>query len=113
MEALQSMAERRGPETGVERVNWLSVDDIWQAAKQGERSRGLLDAALARRINRLPANGSKQAPQAFLICYRGALLHLDGETRDFCFAGSIRDALSLSPRASTSRCFCLITGVSW
>jgi hypothetical protein len=94
IEALQSIAERRGKERGVERVRWLSGDDIWQAAKEGEWSRGLLDAALARRINRPPANGSKQAPQAFLIRYRdglrGTLVHLDGETRDFCFAGSIR-----------------------
>jgi hypothetical protein len=93
IEALQSMAERRGRETGVERVRWLSGEDVWQAAKAGEWSRGLLDAALARRINRPPANGSRQSPQAFLIRYRdglrGSLLHLDGETRDFCFAGSI------------------------
>jgi len=94
IEALQSMAERRGKETGVERVRWLSGEDVWQAAKDGEWSRRLLDAALARRINRPPANGSKQPPQAFLIRYRdglrGALLHLDGETRDFCFAGSVQ-----------------------
>lgn len=94
IEAMQSMAERRGRETGVERVRWLSGDDIWRAAKEGEWSRALLDAALARRVNRPPANGSKQPPQAFLIRYRdglrGTLVHLDGETRDFCFAGSIR-----------------------
>lgn len=94
IEALQSMAERRGKETGVDRVRWLSADDLWQAAKQGEWSRALLDAALARRINRPPASGSRQPPQAFLIRYRdglrGALVHLDGETRDFCFAGSIK-----------------------
>jgi hypothetical protein len=95
IEALQSMAERRGKETGVARVRWLGGEDVWRAAKEGEWSRGLLDAALARRVNHPPANGSQQPPQAFLIRYRdglrGALLHLDGETRDFCFAGSIRD----------------------
>lgn len=94
IEMLQSMAERRGPETGVSRVRWMSGDDVWNAAREGEWSRPLLDAALSRRINQPQSGGSRQPPQAFLIRYRdglrGALLHLDAETRDFCFAGAIQ-----------------------
>ena len=94
IEAMQSMAERRGKETGVERVRWLGGDDVWKAAEEGEWSRKLLDAALARRVNRVPANVAKQPPQAFLVRYRdglrGALLHLNDQTRDFCFAGFIK-----------------------
>jgi hypothetical protein len=94
IEALQSIAERRGREEGVERVRWCSGEELQRAADNGEWSRALLDAALARRINPAPANGSKQPPQAFLIRYRdglrGAVLHVDGETRDYCFAGQIK-----------------------
>jgi hypothetical protein len=94
IEALQSMAERRGKETGVARVRWVSANDFWKSAREGEWSRDLMTAALARRVNHPPASGSLQPPQAFLIRYRdglkGALLHLDGETRDYCFAGRIQ-----------------------
>lgn len=94
IEALQSMAERRGRETGVERVRWVGGDELRRAAEAGDWSKALLEAALARRINPPPTTGSKEPPQAFLIRYRdglrGAVLHLDGETRDFCFAGFIR-----------------------
>jgi hypothetical protein len=95
IETLQSVAERRGRETGVERVRWIGGDDVWKAAEAGEWSRALLDRALARRVNPLPANGSDQPPQAFLIRYRdglrGTLLHLDAQTRDYCVAAAIRD----------------------
>lgn len=94
IEAMQSMAERRGKETGVARVRWLGGGDLWKAAEEGEWSRALLDAALARRINRPPAGPGSRPPQAFLVRYRdglrGAVLHLDGQTRDFCFAGFIK-----------------------
>ena len=94
IEAMQSMAERRGKESGVERVRWLSGDEIWKAAREGEWSRALLDAAQSRRVNRLPANGAKQTPQAFLIRYRdglrGSLLHIPDETRDFSFAAFVK-----------------------
>ena len=93
VEAMQSMAERRGRETGVERVRWLGSDEIWKAAEQGEWSRQLFDAALARRVNR-PPESSKRQPEAFLIRYRdglrGTLVHVDAQTRDFCFAGFIK-----------------------
>jgi hypothetical protein len=93
IEAMQSMAERRKRETGVERVRWLGGDDIWKAAEQGEWSRQLFGAALARRVNR-PPESSKRQPEAFLIRYRdglrGTLVHIDGQTRDFCFAGFIQ-----------------------
>ena len=95
IEALQSMAERRGTETGVERVRWVGGEDLDKTAQDGEWSRALLDAALARRINDPPPKGSStRPPQAFLIRYRdglrGTVMHLDGRTRDFCFAGFIR-----------------------
>jgi hypothetical protein len=94
IEAMQSMAERRGRETGVERVRWLSSEELEKTAGAGEWSRALLDAALSRRINPKPASAGAQPPQAFLIRYRdglrASLLHLNGETRDYCFAGQIR-----------------------
>ena len=93
LEALQSVAEKRGRETGVERVRWCGAEELEKAAASGEWSRALLDAALARRVNAPPASG-KQPPQAFFIRYRdglrAALLHLDGQTRDYCVAAAVK-----------------------
>jgi hypothetical protein len=86
IELLQSMAERRaGGETGIARVRWCTpADDGW--------SKDLLDAALSKRVN-TPPGESKIPPQAFLVQYRdglkAAVVHLDGETRDFLFAARI------------------------
>ena len=95
IETLQAMAEKRGRETGVTGVRWVAGQELDKAADAGEWSRPLLAAALARRINHVPSNRNAAPPQAFLIRYRdglrGAVLHLDGETRDYCFAGKIRD----------------------
>lgn len=104
IETLQAMAEKRGAETGVARVRWLSGEELRKAADESEWSRNLLDAALARRVNAVPRNRSAAPPQAFLIRYRdglrGAVLHLDGETRDYCFAGQIKGR-----SAPVSTCF--------
>ena len=93
IELLQAMAERRkGGETGVARVRYCHGDEIWRLAESGEWSRGLLDAALACRINAVP-EGGRQEPEAFLIRYRdglkGAVLHLNALTRDYLFAARI------------------------
>ena len=97
IELLQAMAERRARgETGVRRVRWAKGQDVWELARKGEWSRGLLDAALARRINRVPS-GDTSAPEAFLIEYRdglrGAVLHANAMTRDYLFAARLKDKL--------------------
>jgi hypothetical protein len=49
LEALQAMVERRlGGETGVEAVQLLRGDDVWQALEGGRWSNRLLEAAFAR-----------------------------------------------------------------
>jgi hypothetical protein len=95
IELLQAMSERRpGGETGVRRVRWARGQDVWELARKGDWSRELLNAALARRINRVPA-GDTSAPEAFLIEYRdglrGTVLHLNAMTRDYLFAARLRD----------------------
>ena len=92
IETLQSVAERRaGGETGVARVRYAAGEEVWKLAQEGEWTRGLLDAALARRVNVVPE--SKQAPEAFLIRYRdglrAAVLHVNAMTRDYIVAGQI------------------------
>ena len=93
IELLQSMAERRaGGETGVARVRWCGAEELPRLAGK-EWSKDLLDAALAKRVNTPPAS-SAVPPQAFLVRYRdgvnGAVLHLDGQTRDYLFAARIQ-----------------------
>src|SRR5262249_13829511 len=92
IELLQSMAERRrGGETGVARVRHCAAGEVWALAERGEWSRGLLDAALRRNVNAVPAGN--QPPEAFLIRYRdglrAALLHVNAMTRDYSFAGRV------------------------
>lgn len=95
VELLQSMAERRaGGETGVSSVRWAQGADVWNMATKGEWSRDLLDAALARRVNLVPA-GAHEEPQAFLIRYRDGLratvFHSNSMTRDFLFAARLKN----------------------
>jgi hypothetical protein len=94
IELLQAMAERRaGGETGVARVSCRRGDDVWSAVGSGEWSPPLLEAALSRRVNAVPAGGT-EPPEAFLIRYRdgleGAVLHVNAETRDYTFAARIQ-----------------------
>jgi len=91
IELLQAVAERRpGAETGVAQVRHAAGEEVWRLAERGEWSRALLDAALARRVNPVPREG-RQPPEAFLVRYRGglkgAVLHVNSMTRDYCFAG--------------------------
>ena len=93
IEMLQSMAERRaGGETGVARVRWVAGAELEKQAEAGEWSRDLLDAAMAKRINRVP-NSPNDEPQAFLIRYKdglkAAVLHLNSRTRDYLFAARL------------------------
>jgi len=90
VELLQAMAERRaGGETGVSSVRWAKGEEAWKLT-----SRDLLDAALARRVNIVPA-GENEEPQAFFIRYRdglrGTLFHSNSITRDFLFAARLKD----------------------
>ena len=51
LEVLQSIVEaRRGGETGVTRVEFLSGDELWKAAEEGRWSQNLADAALAAEV---------------------------------------------------------------
>jgi hypothetical protein len=90
IETLQSVAERRGRETGVDRVRWLSNEEF---SRSGEYSRPLLEAALSRRVNAVPALGARVMREAFLIRYRDGLratvAHLPQEVRDYCVAVTI------------------------
>jgi hypothetical protein len=103
IEALQSVAERRG-ETGVAAVRYMEGDDVYKISPK------LLDAALARRVNpppasvtepRPPGSGS-QKPEAFQIRYRDGLqasvLNLNSKTRDYLVAAKLRN--ETRPRAA-------------
>ncbi len=95
VELMQAMAERRaGGETGVASIRCVEGDEVWRLGRQGEWSQDLLDAALARRINK--GYGKECGnPQAILIRYRDGLkasvLNLDGMTRDYLFAARGKD----------------------
>lgn len=88
IEALQSVAERRGKQTGagVERVRWAGPGEFQGGA--------LLDAALARRVNAVPPVSGRVSREAFEIHYRdglrATLVHMPQETRDYCVAASVR-----------------------
>lgn len=107
LNALQCMMERRkGGEHGVESVQLLEGDSVWEAGKAGKWSMELLSSALSRsdtplgltlkdgRTQDLVGSGVLPSlatnPAAFLIRYRdgarGAVLLLDGAVRDYNFA---------------------------
>ena len=87
IEALQSVAERRG-ETGVAAVRYMEGDDVFKISPK------LLDAALATRVNPPPEDRG-QKPEAFLIRYRDGLqasvLNLNTKTRDYLVAARLRN----------------------
>lgn len=92
IELLQSVAERRaGGETGVARVRHTRGEDGW--------SPDLLDAALARNVNHVPAGGTQER-EAIVIEYRdgvrGALLHVTARTRDYCVAARVDGRVAAS-----------------
>lgn len=88
IEALQSVAERRG-ETGVARVRYLEGEAVWKMSPR------LLDAALARRVNPPPEDRG-QKPEAFQFVYRdgvkASVLNLNSRTRDYLVAVDVQDA---------------------
>jgi hypothetical protein len=105
LEALQCLAERRkGGETGVQAVQCLQGEEMWQALDQGRWSKALLEAAL----ERVPAHaaGDYRAPTAkspdagvLLIEYRdgfrAAVAILNGWVHEgdggaFTFAGRLK-----------------------
>jgi hypothetical protein len=105
LEGLQCMVERRkGGETGVQAVQCLQGEAMWQALDAGRWSKPLLEAALAR----VPAHaaGDYRAPTAktadagvFLIEYRDgfraavAMLNgwlYEGDGGAFTFAGQVK-----------------------
>jgi hypothetical protein len=98
IEALQSIAEqRKGGETGVSRVRYFEGDDVWKISPD------LLDAALSRRVNAVPA-GRNDKPEAFQVEYadglRASILNLNSKTRDYLFA-----ARRKGQRTIDSTCF--------
>ena len=117
LNALQCMMERRkGGEHGVESVQLLEGESVWEAGKAGKWSMELLSSALSRsdtplgltledgRTQDLVGSGVLPSlashPIAFLITYRdgarAAVLILDGAVRDFNFAARIREKGLLS-----------------
>jgi hypothetical protein len=105
LESLQCLAERRrGGESGVQAVQCLQGEAMWQALDQGRWSKPLLEAALAR----VPAHaaGDYRGPTAkaadaavFLVEYRdgfrAAVAMLNGWVHEgdggaFCFAGRLK-----------------------
>ncbi|MGH7201838.1 MAG: twin-arginine translocation signal domain-containing protein, partial [Planctomycetaceae bacterium] len=80
LEVLQSLVEfRKGGETGVERVEFLSGDALWQAADAGRWSRDLAEAAMsaelgdrAESLTRIPDEG-ESTPHGILLTYKDGL----------------------------------------
>jgi hypothetical protein len=78
LEVLQSLVEfRKGGETGVRSVEFLSGDAMWQAARQGRWSLHLAEAAMAAELGKnapniqKPIAGEKPAqPHVILVTYR-------------------------------------------
>src|SRR5438093_313714 len=100
LETLQCMVERRwGGEVGVEAVQCLEGEAVWEAGRQGRWSRELAEAACAsieeRPEGRAPTASEWEThcsrPAAFLIDYRdglrAAVLMLNGCVHDFAYAG--------------------------
>lgn len=83
MEVLQSMIEtRRGGETGIARVEWLSTEALWKAADDGRWSERLGNAALAAELGpdapplreyARAQQGPRSAPYGILLTYRDGL----------------------------------------
>jgi hypothetical protein len=94
IEALQSVAERRG-ETGIAAVRYMEGPEVFKL------SPALLEAALATRVNP-PPEDKGQKPEAFLIRYRDGLqasiLNLNSKTRDYLVAAKLHN--ESRPRAT-------------
>jgi hypothetical protein len=91
IEALQSVAERRG-ETGVAAVRYVEGEEALRIAPE------LLEAALARRVNPPPDDRGQKA-EAFVIAYRDGLkasvISLNAKTRDYLLAARLKDPATI------------------
>jgi hypothetical protein len=99
LETLQCMVERRaGGEVGVQSVQALKGDAIWEAQRQGRFSRDLLDAALKSlpRVTKGPIEDNLNDQAAFyLLQYRDGLratvAMINGHAAEFGFAAQLKD----------------------
>lgn len=94
LESLQCMIERRrGGESGVRAVTFITGEKVWDAAKDGKWSRSLMEAATSCVEGRPdgPVEEICKSPELFLIehtdGFRSAVLMLYGYTAAFGFAG--------------------------
>ena len=140
LEGLQCMVERRrGGETGVRTVQFITGDDVWKAADAGRYSKELLTAALSRsdtplgltvtdgRTQDLLASGElpklAAKPAAYFIEYRDGLkatmLMLDGAVKDFNFAARLKGGgvwstqFLLTPDPNVTYSACLMHWAEW
>jgi len=100
MEVLQSMIEsRRGGETGVDEIQLIEGDAVWQAAADGRWSLPLANAAMHAQTGKdvgdlrdfvEPADGLRHPAHAILIKYRdglrGTILRIGKSATRWCFA---------------------------
>ncbi len=98
LETLQCMVERRkGGEIGVTRVRCLQGAAMWQAMTDGDWSKELMDAALARchtRLSGSPRDYADENTAVYQIEYgdglRATVLMLGSYSRGFAFAAKLK-----------------------
>jgi hypothetical protein len=139
LEAMQCMVERRkGGETGVEAVQLIEGDAVWEAGEAGRWPKELLEAALSRcdspggltkedgRTQDLLGNGELpklvENPAAYFIerndGLQTTLLMLNGAIGDYCFAAQLKgvpDPVStqffLPPTPNVTYSACLVAKI--
>ncbi len=98
LESLQAMVERRrGGESGIKAVKYLGGDEVWRAAKAGEWSKELAEAACDAVNPEKKGAGSMEEESdpsdlhAFLLEYndglKATILLLNGYIREIAYAG--------------------------
>lgn len=102
LEVLQSMVEsRKGGETGVASVEFLSGDALWNAAKQGRWSPDLAKAAMAAELGAVPetltgVKGEEPSPPHGLLLtykdgFRATILKIGRNSTRWNFACRLKD----------------------
>jgi hypothetical protein len=97
VEMIQSLAEHRaGGETGIESVQCLTGEAVWEAGRQGVYDRTLLDAALARmELRKIPEGKTvedlvRKGPDLFVVDYadgfRACIFTLNGAVAEWVAA---------------------------
>jgi hypothetical protein len=133
LEAIQSIVERRrGGESGIAAVQYLTGSQVWDAAQAGLWSHSLLSAALSRSDTPLGLSLQDSRPQdlsaagllpslvpnpvAYVLEYRdglrATLLLMNGAIRDFNFAARVKNQpplsfqffVSVAPNATYASC---------